>query len=273
MEGTKRILSIVMATVMVLSVFAGLAVIPVKANIASTNTTVLNTSIVMGQPIQVKVNVSDPTPDDVTIYAVGTSGDADGQVVTLYTGVLSSGVHTVTLETKDIITKTGTYRIEITSNETATPVVAGNVSVSEPILTVKLNDKTINKDDVSSFVKGHRVYINGTSNAGIKYVKVLDSNGIIKFYATSVNKTTGIGYSVLADDEGRKLSELGTGTYTLEVKDTVGTKVTKTFEVVEAEISLDVPATAVLGNDLKIRGTSTDYNLNITIEIKGPVGE
>jgi|Deesub1362A_J573_1020465.scaffolds.fasta_scaffold04154_3 PGF-CTERM protein len=264
MEGSKKILSIVMATIMVLSVFAGLAVIPASAY---TSATIQNDTIVMGQKIYISLS---GTNESITVKAVGISGDAEGQVVILYQGDPGSGVTTLEVPTKDVITKSGEYRVNVT-NSTAT-LASKVVSVSEPVLTAKLNDVDTGKTDVSSFVEGHTVYINGTSNAGVEYVKVLDSNGIVKFYATSVNTTTGIGYSVLADDQGRKLSDLGTGTYTLEVKDKVGTKLTKTFTVVEAELSINVPATVVLGNKLTIRGSSTEYGANVKITITGPVG-
>jgi|GEM_PF-3546428 len=263
MEGTKRILSIVMATVMVLSVFAGLAVIPASAY---TSASVLNDSIVMGQKLHISLT---GTAETITVKAIGVSGDAEGQVVILYSGTPTGA--TLQLETKDIITKSGEYNVTVT-NSTAT-LGYRVVAVSEPVLTAKLNDATAGKDDVSSFIKGHTVYINGTSNAGIEYVRVYDSNNVIKFEAkTSVNYTGGINYWVLADDSGRTLSGLGKGTYTLEVKDKVGTKITKTFEVVGAEITLNVPATVVLGNKVTIRGTTTDTGKGVDLEIKGPVG-
>ncbi|MDI3502468.1 MAG: hypothetical protein PWR09_593 [Archaeoglobi archaeon] len=247
MEGTKRILSIVMAAVMVLSVFAGLAVIPAKAY---TGATVLNDSIVMGEKLHVQLTGA---AEAITVKAVGVSGDAEGQVVILYSGTPSANA--LQLATKDIITKSGEYNVTVTNSTSLLGYRV--VAVSEPVLTAKLNDATANKDDVSSFIKGHTVYINGTSNAGIEYVRVYDSNNVIKFEAkTSVNYSGGINYWVLADDSGRTLSGLGKGTYTLEVKDKVGTKITKTFEVVEDETNNIPNVVLSLSSDAKPKNST-----------------
>ncbi|MDK2781788.1 MAG: hypothetical protein PWR13_816 [Archaeoglobi archaeon] len=108
MEGTKRILSIVMAAVMVLSVFAGLAVIPAKAY---TGATVLNDSIVMGEKLHVQLTGA---AEAITVKAVGVSGDAEGQVVILYSGTPSANA--LQLATKDIITKSGEYNVTVTNS-------------------------------------------------------------------------------------------------------------------------------------------------------------
>ncbi|MBC7114868.1 MAG: hypothetical protein H5T47_04470, partial [Archaeoglobi archaeon] len=141
MEGTKRILSIVMATVMVLSVFAGLAVIPASAATYSQNQnfTVEDDSLVIGETL--RINVTNQTAlktvgVDTTVTIKGTGGDTEGKIYTLYSGTPDNTW--INISTKDRGIVAGEYTLTV---KNATGVSDSlTITFAEPVLIVKLND-------------------------------------------------------------------------------------------------------------------------------------